>query len=178
MPKFQMHVFVIFFMLLSLTCLRQACAGEDGTLIAQARGMAKQGNFEFAFMNYSRVLREFPLSKFTPEALYGRGEYGFALHDYPLAKENFQILAQRFPKKPQRIFALVYLWKIAHDQSDESAQQELAREIVSFRQVSLIFRKSASYRFRSPLGKEHLAIFKIDKIQVYLQGELFAEIDY
>lgn len=171
-------IILLFLALSSLAGSHQAHAGEDGILIAQARAMVTEGDYEFARMSYRRILREYPLSPYAQEALFGQGEYDFLLHDYPLAKKNFQILTRRFPKSPQHIFALIYLWKIAQDENNLPAKQALTHEIVSFRQVSLVFRKSASYRFRSPLGRDHLIIFRIDKILVYLQGELFAEIDY
>jgi hypothetical protein len=155
-----------------------AFAGEDATKYAQARKMAKAGQKDFAFMQYQTILRDYPNSRFTEPALFGKGEYYFLIEDYRQAKEAFEGFLTQFPKSNGRMFALAYLWRIAKLQNDEATAQDLANQIVTQKQVSLVFRDRKEYKYLSPLNNNFLAAIHIDKIEVYLGGELFAKISY
>ena len=165
---------IIFF--LSLT--PAASAGGDARLYAQARKMAKAGKIDFAFMQYAAILRDYPESRHAESAWFGTGEYHFLTKDYQQAKAAFESLLNQCPDSAGKLFALAYLWKIAVLQMDEAAAKNFEREMITYRQVSLVFRDRKEYRYISPLNNIFKAAIHIDKIEIYLEGELFAKIFY
>lgn len=173
-PMISRIFFIIFFLSLTL----RAFAGEDDRLYARARKMAKAGKIEFAFMQYSAILRDYPASRYTESAWFGKGEYHFLSKDYQQAKAAFEALLAHYPNSAGKLFALAYLWKIAMLQMDEAAAKNFEKEMINYRQVSLVFRDRKEYRYISPLNNLFKAAIHIDKIEIYLEGELFAKISY
>ena len=153
-------------------------AGEDTRLYTEARKMAKAGQKDFAFMQYQTILRDYPASPFAEQALFGKGEYCFMIANYPQAEEAFQAFLQRYPKSSGRIFALAHLLSIARAQNNSAAAEKLEKEIITQKQVSLVFRDRKEYKYLSPLNQTYKAAIHIDKIEIYVGGELFAKISY
>ena len=83
-----------------------------------------------------------------------------------------------FPNSPAQFFTLAYLYKIAEYKKDEPGIDNYKKEIVNFKQVSLVFRKSKEYSYISPLYRKYRAVVQIDTIEFYVNEELFAEISY
>lgn len=154
-------------------------ASEDGGIYAMARKMARQGQADFAFMQYQRILRDYPESKYAEPAWFAQGEYNFMIGNYPKAKETFQSFLEKYPLSKGRLFALAYLLRIAQAQNDETKAKEAETEVIKYKQVSLVFRDRQEFRYKSPLKNYSFkAAIHIDKIEIYAGGELFAKIVY
>jgi len=172
-----LRIFIIFSLIITL-CSPAAMAGEDARLYAQARKMAKSGQTDFAFMQYQAILRNYPKSRFTEQALFADGEYNFTIQDYAQAKTAFQAFLAQYPQSRGRLFALAYLWRITRAQNDEAAAKDFEKEMIAQKQVSLVFRDRKEYKYLSPLNHTFKAAIHIDKIEIYMEGELFAKISY
>ena len=170
------RIFILFISI--ILCASTVFAGEDARLYAQAQKMAKAGQKDFAFMQYQTILRDYPVSRFREQALFGKGEYYFLINNDRQAKEAFTSFLTEFPQSNGRLFALAYLWRIAQSQRDEDSLKTLEKEIITQKQVSLVFRDRKEYKYLSPLNNVCLAAIHIDKIEFYVGGELFAKISY
>jgi len=155
-----------------------AHAGEDGKLYKKGLYFARSGQAEFAFMQYRTILLKYPDSRYREDATFAMGEYFFAVNDRVAAKEKFTEYVRDFPEGKGKIFALAYLLKIAGLEEDKDSSQKLRNDIITFRQISLVFRNYKEYTYRSPLNKNYRALFLIDKIEISLQGAEFVEISY
>ncbi len=145
---------------------------------SKAVKFAKAGQSDFAFTQYSKLLRNYPTSKFRDQALFAIGEYYFKNFGFKQAAEAFQTFIDEYPDSDERLYALAYLLNIAKKDSNESFAQSLEKQIIDLQQVSFVFRNSKEIAYRSPLYQNYKAIVHIDKIELYVEGELFAKVSY
>lgn len=145
---------------------------------SQAVKYAKTGHSDFAFMHYSKLLRNYPSSKYRNQALFATGEYYFQISGLKQAAAAFQTFVDEYPDSDERLYALAYLLSIANKDNDESSAQSLERQIIDLQQVSFVFRESKEIVYRSPLYQNYKTIIHIDKIEFFVEGELFAKVSY
>lgn len=169
---------IIFTMLLMMLLVGQALAGEDARLYAMAREAAKSGNLDFAFMRYRTIALVYPKSIYRPLALFAQGEYYFDQNNDQESAGAFKELIERYPGSDARMFALVHLFKMAQRKGDTALAESLTRDIINLKQVSLIFRDFKEYEYRSPLYRKYKAVFHIDTIEFFREGQLFAKISF
>ena len=153
-------------------------APGSSQVYSKAVKFAKAGQSDFAFMQYSKLLRNYPASKYRDRALFATGEYYFQNFGFRKAAEAFQTFIDENPESDERLYAFAYLLNIAKKDSDESFAQTLEKQIINLQQVSLIFRDSKEISYKSPLFQNHKAIIHIDQIEFYVEGELFAKVSY
>ena len=153
-------------------------AREDQEIYSAALENAKSGNREFAFMYFRSILTKYPDSKYTQDALFAVGEYYFLLADYDDAFEAFGRYTRDYPHSQETPFVLIYLFKMAKIKGKDSLAGKLEKAIVTFRRLSLLFRNSRDYKYRSPLFRKHRVVYYIDKVEFYVDEELFAKISY
>jgi len=145
---------------------------------SKAVKFAKAGQSDFAFMQYSKLLRNYPMSKYRDRALFATGEYYFQNFGLKQAAKAFQTFIDEYPDSEERLYALAYLLNIAKKDSNESVAQSLEKRIIDLQQVSFVFRDSKEIAYTSPLFQNHKAVIHIDKIEFYVEGELFAKVSY
>ena len=153
-------------------------AQEEGQLYSLAVSAVKSGDLNTAFMHFHSFLENYPESKYREKALFAIGEYYFLIADYSDAVSAFVSFISDYPDSKARQFALGYLLKIAQIRGDESTVKSLEEKIVTLRQLTLLFSDFKEYKYRSPLLKEHRVIYYIDKVEFYVDKELFAKISY
>lgn len=153
-------------------------AQELSQLYSQAVGYSKEGNYSFAFMNYSAILRDYPGSKYAETALFAVGEYDYIYGNYSDAVTVLLEFVSQYPDSKAKVFALAYLYSIAERQQEETVLENLKNEIVGLQRLSLLFKNSKQFKFRSPLLRNHKVVYYIDKVDFFVEGELFAEIKY
>lgn len=147
-------------------------------LFYQGVRLSRSGRVDFAFMNFDRLLREFPRSKYSEDALFSVGEYYFIIKDYRQAKDNFIKFISLYPESKTRLFAFAYLIKIAERGFKEDAILNYEKEIVTSEQTSLIFRDSKEVVYSSGLSRSHKAVYFIDKVEIYIDDESFTSIPF
>jgi outer membrane protein assembly factor BamD (BamD/ComL family) len=153
-------------------------AREDKTLYSQAKRAARRGSMDFAYMYYRNLLMRYPNSPFRVHALFAKGEYHFLLPDYRQAQKAFNAYLKEYPDAKGTLFAFAYLFKIADITDNKREKRKIQKQIIDKEQVSLIFRDYEKYIFISPLNKKYEAIFHIDRVEFYAEGEIFTSIPY
>src|SRR3989338_11521429 len=117
-------------------------AGEEDVLYAKAIQAARSGRSDFAFMYYDQLDRDYPRSRYREQVLIAKGEYFYELPAYIQAKESFEKLLEEYPQSPGKLFILAYLYKIAEADGKADLIENLKKEILTFRQVGLVFEET------------------------------------
>ena len=165
-------------LLLVLSFFNIAHAQEGGQIYSMAVREARSGNIDAAFMYFRSLLTNYPDSKYTENALFATGEYYFLIADYADAIPAFTRYLNDYPDSAGITFTLMYLLKIAEKRGQELLAKNLEKKIVTFRQMSFLFRESKEYKYQSALYRKHRVVYYIDKVEFYIDGELFAKISY
>ncbi len=169
---------LINFFLILLILNSQASAGESDQLYSKATKAAKSGQLDFAFMHYRSLFQKDPQGKYKEQALFALGEYFFLNAHYQEASKYFTTyLGNDFPKG-RKLFALLYLFKIAQIKNNPPLIDELKKKIITFERQSFIFREAKEYQYLSPLNRSHKVIFTIDYIEFYIGGNWVEKISY
>ncbi len=166
---------VCFFFILSLA---SGYAQEAGQLYSTAVAEARSGNIHLAFMRFRTILLNYPDSKYAENALFAIGEYYSLIADYPDAIKAFTQYLNEYPDSKANVFVFMYLLKIARIQEKEKAVKDFEKKIITLKQTTFLFRESKEYKYRSPFYRKHRVVYYIDKIECYVDGELFAKISY
>lgn len=153
-------------------------APAETRLYLRAVQFAKSGQAHFAFMQYNELLRNYPASEYRDRALFAAGEYYFRISGFQDAEKAFAAFVDEYPDAQEKPYALAYLLSIARRSGDEAAVEDLEKRIIDLRQVSFVFRESTEAVYRSPLYQNYKAVSYIDKIEFYVEGELFAQVSY
>jgi outer membrane protein assembly factor BamD (BamD/ComL family) len=168
----------------ALACLAfLACAGSVHASEAKknyALGVqgARHQDYDAAFMYFRAVLREPVEEPCRQEALFATGEYYYLKGIYTEAQRTFLEYLTAYPSSVNRIFALAYLFRIAEKNGRRELASRIGRQIVTMRQVSLLFRESKEYKYVSALQRVLKVVYYIDKVEFYDHEELFARIPY
>lgn len=164
-------------LLIILACLLSGtpafCQSERQEYSAAVE-FAKKGDIDFAFMHFRSLLN----TGYRQEALFAVGEYYFLKSDYTDAVSAFTDYLREFPDSSGKPFALAYLLKIEERAGRESLVQDLTKKIVTLRRMILVFKDFKEYEFKSGLNRQHKVIYYIDKVEFYINGQLFARIPY
>lgn len=158
-------------MLLCAACA--AAAFDDAALYRHAREELRQGNVEAAFLFYHLILHTSDDAAHRAEALFAVGEYYFSHGARADAEAAFAALHAEYPAHPAALYAAVYLYAAAGERGDTVAQFALKKKIIESHRLSLLFRESRAYEYRSPLGTLYRAVYFIDKMELYRAGALF-----
>lgn len=148
------------------------------SLYSQAVKYARSGDTDSAFMYFRRFLRAYPKSRFSERALFAIGEYYFQIADYYDAARIFMRFINNYPQSKARPFALAYLLTLANITGKEELTKDLEKEIISSQQITFLFREFKEYEYSSPLSKRHKAVYFIDKVEFYIDEELFTQVLY
>jgi uncharacterized protein YihD (DUF1040 family) len=152
----------------------QDCGNDYKTAIQAA----KTKEMDLCYLYLDSFLRGCPGSKLRDRVLFASGEYNFSRNNFKQATTNFVELVDDYPDFKGKLFALAYLYKIAESAGQEELMEKLKTEIVTFKRVSLLFRNSQKYVYKSPLLKRHKVVYYIDRVEFYLDGESFAQIPF
>ncbi len=139
---------------------------------------ARFGDKDFAFMYFRMFLRKHPKSELAAGALFSLGEYYFGVFDHYDATKAFSRFIASYPKSEAKLFALAYLLELARDEGKKDLAEKLKKEIVTSKQLSLLFSEFKKHTYVSSFSREYKAIFFIDKVEIYIDGEFFSKISY
>lgn len=149
---------------------------EDSQLYSQAVEAAKAGQIELAFMYFRTFLKEHPQGKLSIKALFAMGECYYLFNAYSDAARTFNSFIKKYPESKVKLFAIAYLFKIAHIEGKQDLIEGLKKELLTIEQVSLLFRNYKKISYTSPLLRKYKALYFIDKIEFYIDEEPFTEI--
>jgi len=162
---------IIFLLVFTL----EGYAGEDKRLYSEAVRAARKGKDDFAFMKFNLILEMHPKSKLLERALFATGEYYFQIRNYYDASVTFKKFVLDYPNSKAKLFALVYLLEIARKLEKERLINAIEKEIVTFWQVSLFFRNYKTYKYTSPFSKRYKALYFIDRVEFYIDGQFLTK---
>lgn len=165
-------------MLFILFNFNAAYAEESAQLYSLALKEARSGNPDNAFMYLRSIPKNYPDSKFASDAQFAIGEYYFLISAYADSIQAFARYLNDYPDSPAEAFAFMYLLKIAEKRGQDELAKNLRKKIATLRQTSFLFRESKVYQYRSALYRKHKAAHYIDRVEFYIDGELFAKISY
>lgn len=151
---------------------------QDKEFYYKAVKLARDKQLDFAFSYLDMVVNIYPNSKFFEDSLFSCGEYYFISGDSNSAKNIFEKFVGLLPDSKAKPFALVYLLKIAEGEKKQDIIEALQKQIISFKQVSLVFRDFKEYSYLSALDKEYRIVYFIDRVEIYIDGDLFAKIPF
>ena len=155
-----------------------SCKTQESELYARAAQAVKNGQKDFAYMYYNQILRDYPNSPFQEPVLFALAEYYAFLPDYAQANELFHRFIDEYPDSKAKLFALGHLLRIAEMQKNDARVQQLRKDIVTLKQISFVFRDFKEFQYNSPFTGKHKAVFRINEIEFYLEGDLFAKISF
>jgi outer membrane protein assembly factor BamD (BamD/ComL family) len=165
-------------LLLCLFFAHKAYAWTDKQLYVRAMKYVQAGDTDFAFLDLCKILERYPKSKYVQQALFAAGEYYFLLADYMDAARSFERFIDDYPQSEARPFALAYLFKIAVIEQKIDLIKELEIEIATSKQLSFLFRDFKEHRYLSPFSRQYKALYFIDRIEFYINDELFTKVFY
>jgi hypothetical protein len=175
-----MKLYVIILSLLLQGCFWITCvkASEADLEWKEAIGLAKQGDNDFAFMDFQTLLDDCPHSTYCLPAEFAQGEYYFLQSNWQMASDEFENFYTQFPRNQEALIALAYLFQIAKIQKNQDEMNKYRSEAASFRQLTFIFNDKKSFRFLSGFQRRHKLVYYINKVELYVNGRLFTEIPF
>lgn len=151
---------------------------QDKEFYNKAVKYARQKNLDFAFTYLDMVVNIYPNSKFFENSLFSCGEYYFISGDHFSAKKTFEKFTTLLPNSKAKPFALAYLLRIAEEEKKQDIIEGLQKQIISYKQLSLVFRDFKEHSYLSALDREYKIIYFIDRAEIYIDGDLFAKIPF
>jgi hypothetical protein len=175
-----MRLYVIILSLLLQGCLLIPCAwaSEADLEWKEAIDLAKQGENDFAFMDFDSILKDYPNSRHSMAAAFALGEYYFLQNNLPMASETFENFYTQYPQHQEALVALAYLFKIAKTQNHPNDLEKYRNQAASFRQLTFIFNDKKSFKFISGFQRKYTLIYYINKVELYVNGKLFTGIPF
>lgn len=175
--RIKVKTIIVFFLCIALT-FSAVFAQASRSVYFRGIRAAKSGKNDFAFMYFRDFLQSEPNSPLTENALFALGEYCFLAGNSSQAAQFFNRFITRYPKSKAKIFACSYLLDIARKSNKEQLAKRIEREIITFYQLSLVFSKYKRLTYNSAFDKKYKALYYMNKVEIYIDDELFTEIVY
>jgi len=175
-----MKLYVIILSLLLQGCWLVPCvkASEADLKWQDAIGFAKQGEYDFAFIDFQSILDDYPNSRYYLPAEFAKGEFYFLENNLPMASDEFKHFYEKYPGHEEAMIALIYLFEISRLQNNPGGLKEYRNKIASFRQLTFIFKDKKSFNFLSGFQRKHKLVYYINKVELYVNGQLFTEVAF
>ena len=175
-----MKLYVIILSLLLQGCWWVTCveASEADLEWREAIGLAKEGENDFAFMDFKTVLDDCPGSRHCVAAGFAQGEYYFLQNNLAMARDEFKNFYAQYPRHQEALVALAYLFQIAKIQRHTDDMKAYRSKAASFRQLTFIFNDKKLFKFLSGFQRQHKLVYYINKVELYVNGQLFTEIPF
>ena len=175
-----MKLYVIILSLLLQGCFWVTCvkASEADLQWKEAVGFAKQEEYDFAFMDFKTILDNCPHSPYCLDAEFAQGEYYFLQNDLNLATDVFKNFYTQYPNQEKALIALAYLYQIAKIENHADDMKKYRNMAAGFRQLTFIFNDKKSFKFVSGFQRKHKLVYYINKVDLYVNGELFTEVPF
>ncbi|MFH2146211.1 MAG: hypothetical protein ABII75_09355 [Candidatus Omnitrophota bacterium] len=129
---------------------------------------------DFAFIDFYALTQQGPRAPYYKKALFATAEYCFFNADYEAAQEQLLEFVQEHSKDEAVPFALAFMLKL--NKEDRVVSEKIMKKLVEFVQLTLLFREFKEHTYVSALGTEYKAKYFIDRIEIYINNELFENI--
>ena len=175
MKKFSLLIVAVM-SVISILGLGEAYAQSDAVLYKIAKKAAATGDNDYAFMCFRSIINSSSRSKFYKEALFSTGEYYYSMGDYRNADRSFSSFLDTYPKDEAFPFAIAYMLRIDEQMQISKTTEGLRKKLITFKQLSLLFSEFKELTYKSPLNLHYKAIYFIDRIEMYINEDLFEKI--
>lgn len=169
---------ILFLVSLVIFLFSRAAYSQDKDFFYRGKNLARKGNLDFAFSYFNMISTIHPESRYAKDSLFAVGEYYFLQGDTRNAKKAFSKFVGKYSETEAKLFALTYLFKIANTEKDLEKAEEIKKEIVSFKQLSLLFKDFEEIEYSSALSNKYKATYFIDRVDIYINEELLAQIPF
>ncbi|MDE1920261.1 MAG: outer membrane protein assembly factor BamD [Candidatus Omnitrophica bacterium] len=159
----------------AVPCVR---ASEAGLEWQQAIASAKQGEYDFAYMDFHSITEFYPDSRFAMPSAFAVGEYYFLHNNFSMAADAFERFYNRYPHAQESLIALVYLYKIAQIQQKPGLMKKYRKQAATFRRLTFIFNEQKYFKYTSGFQRRYKLVYTIDKVGLYVNGRLFTEVPF
>jgi mRNA-degrading endonuclease HigB of HigAB toxin-antitoxin module len=95
-----------------------------------------------------------------------------------MASDEFESFYTKYPQHEESLIALAYLFQIAKIQKHPLDMKKYRNMAATFRQLTFIFNDKKSFKFISGFQREHKLVYYINKVDLYVNGELFTEVPF
>ena len=175
-----MKLYVIILTLLVQGCCWVTCvkASEADLEWKDAIQSAKQGEYDFALLDFTSIRDYYPQSRYAKAADFAQGEYYFLQNDLSMASNEFKNFYTKYPQHEESLIALAYLFEIARLEQHANDIKKYRKMAASFRQLTFIFNDKKSFKFLSGFQRKHELVYHINKVDLYVNGKLFTEVPF
>ena len=143
-------------------------------LISARRLAAKSP--DFAFMDYTTILHDYPESREAAEASFAVGEYYFSRKNYDAAAGAFKKFLFRSNGRIEELAGLAFLAKSAELCADKSLREraeDTLKQRLSSKRFFMLFEDKQVQAWRSPFGRNIVLREFVDRLEVTLNGSPF-----
>ncbi|MCK4993468.1 MAG: outer membrane protein assembly factor BamD [Candidatus Omnitrophica bacterium] len=169
--SFLVIIFTVF-----MTLSSAGFAQSDTSFYNTAKDAVATGDKDYAFMCFRSLLKLTHESRYHKEALFATGEYYYSIGDYRSADKAFSSFIDAYPKDEALPYSIVYLLKLSKQMQISKTIEDLRKQVITFKQLSLLFSEFKELSFISPLNLHYKAIYFIDRIEIYINEALFEKI--
>ncbi|MCK4423215.1 MAG: hypothetical protein KAV18_04010, partial [Candidatus Omnitrophica bacterium] len=147
----------------------------------EAINLCKKGKNEFGLLKFNKVIEKYPDSPWTRMSIFSAAEIYVGLNCYNDAVKLWIRYMSDYPDNKETILAKIYLvitmtrMKGASEVEAEQFLEQLKKQIFS-KPVFLGFKEYKKYVYKSAVKNKYELREYVDKIEVYLNGEIFYKI--
>jgi len=174
----KLYVIILTLLLQGYCWVPCAKASEADLEWKEATGLAKQGENDFAFMDFKNILDVYPNTRYSLAAAFALGEYYFLQNNLPMASDEFKHFYAQYPQHEEALIALAYLFKIAQIQNRPQDMDQYRNKVATFRQLTFIFNDKKSFKFFSGFQRKYKLVYYINKVELYANGKLFTGVPF
>ena len=153
-------------------------ASQAGSVWQDAVEEVNQGAYDFAYMDFRTILETSPDSPYALRSQFALGEYFFIEKNLPLAAGEFKNFCSLYPHREEALIALVYLFKMAQMENKSGVMKKYRSQIASFGQHNFIFNEKKSFKFKSAFQRRYRLITSLNKVELYVNNQLFTEVSF
>lgn len=173
------HIIILLILFVFTFGINNLSADTASSKYQEAVRLVKNKEYDFAFLAFRSVVREYPQSKYAQEALFALGEYYYFIKSYGEADRTFNEYISKYSDSREAIFARVYLWKIIeHSDKVPQRKKEALDKLTAYffsKPLFLLFSEYKELSYLSPLENKLVIRHYVDKIEVYRNGQIFAQ---
>lgn len=176
----------VFYILLLIVCLlffigRETLYSQDAKAqYRQAIQFLKEKKYDFAFMAFRAIIRDFPESEYAQKSMFAVGEYFYSQRAYYEALESFAKYIRNYPDSDGAIFAKAHLLKIMQgiERPTEKMKEIIDNIKMNFfsKSLFLLFCEYKEVSYKSAFQNEFTIRYYIDMIEVRRNGKVFIKI--
>ncbi|MFA5060476.1 MAG: hypothetical protein WC676_07615 [Candidatus Omnitrophota bacterium] len=155
----------------SILCLSGGCCFLSSNCVSSS-GLDR--DFE-RFISLRKKLSEERNERRIKNIEFAIAEYYFKINDFVDARLAFEDYKKNRLADLHILLANCYLYKIAQTAGQAQITEDLKKEIFN-KQFVLLFDRYKSIKYKSLLGSQYEILYFVDKIDVFLNGDVFVQI--